>query len=71
MQRALVLIIVSWVAGCGGTAAGKIMADTPALPYLPPDISEITGIEEPDDMDGQDNAKAQPPAPAPAAQPKK
>jgi hypothetical protein len=69
MQRALVLIIVSWVAGCGGGGGGKIMADLPVLPYLPPDISEITGIEEPDDMDGQD--KAMTPAPAPAEQPKK
>jgi hypothetical protein len=68
MTRALALLILS-LAACGGTTAGKIMADTPVLPYQAPDISEITGIEEPDEADAE-----QKPAPAPAppaAQPKK
>ncbi len=34
-------------AACGGGGAGKIMADTPALPYQAPDIDEITGIDYP------------------------
>ena len=38
------------------------MADTPVLPYQAPDISEITGIEEPEEPEeGGDEA----PAPAP------
>ncbi len=69
MQRALVLIIVSWTTGCGGGGAGKIMAEIPVLPYQAPDISEITGIEEPDDMDAED--KAHTPAPVSVEQPKK
>jgi hypothetical protein len=36
---------IATAAACGGGGAGKIMADTPALPYQAPDIDEITGIE--------------------------
>lgn len=68
MTRALAFLILS-LAACGGGGAGKIMADTPVLPYQPPDISEITGIEEPDEADAEQKPA---PAPAPApAQPKK
>jgi len=65
MQRAFAILILS-LAACGGTTAGKIMADTPVLPYQPPDISEITGIEEPDESEAEQ--KPQPPA-AQIAQP--
>jgi hypothetical protein len=65
MHRALALLILS-LAACGGAAAGKIMADTPVLPYQAPDISEITGIEEPDESEATEKAPAPPPAPAPA-----
>jgi len=37
--------------GCGGTKMGKVMADTPILPYEAPDIDELTGIETPDSDD--------------------
>ena len=61
--------------GCGGAAAGKVMTETKAptkedpnallVPYVAPDISEITGIEEPDEADA-----ASEPAAAPSAEPK-
>lgn len=47
--------IATVATACGGGGAGKIMADTPALPYQAPDIDEITGIdsdEETSDGDG-------------------
>lgn len=47
--------------GCGGTRPNKILADTPVLPYQAPDISEITGIEEPDESDVEEGTT--PPAP--------
>ena len=47
------LLTISSVAtlatACGGGGAGKIMADTPALPYQAPDIDEITGIDSDDE----------------------
>jgi hypothetical protein len=46
--------VAAALAGCGGTR-GKLIVDTPATPYQKPDISEITGIEEPDD-DGEGSA---------------
>jgi len=62
-------------AGCGGAAAGKVMTETKAptkedpnallVPYVAPDISEITGIEEPDESE-----PASAPAAAPSAEPK-
>ena len=41
---------------CGGSV-GKLAVDSPVLPYQPPDISEITGIPEPDDSDSAEPAK--------------
>ncbi|MBA3397762.1 MAG: hypothetical protein H0T89_34380 [Deltaproteobacteria bacterium] len=69
---------VSALVGCGGTP-GKLAVDTPALPYIAPDISEITGIEEPDEEEPEEetspSAMAEPaksaPAPASAAEPAK
>ena len=44
--------------GCGGDH-GKMRVDSPATPYQKPDISEITGIDEPDDdADGSGSAAA-------------
>ncbi|HSN26380.1 MAG TPA: hypothetical protein VLT45_08845 [Kofleriaceae bacterium] len=40
------------LAGCAGTR-GKVVVDSPALPYQAPDISDITGI---DDDDGDSDA---------------
>jgi hypothetical protein len=41
------------LASCGGSR-GKVVVDTPVLPYQAPDISEITGIDE----DADDTAEA-------------
>ncbi len=38
------------IGACGGST-GKMKVDSPATPYQKPDISEITGIEDPDDSD--------------------
>jgi hypothetical protein len=58
--------------GCGGRSGGKIMADTPALPYQAPDVNEIAGIEEDEDAEDEAHEEAAPapaPAPVPAAAP--
>lgn len=50
----LVGVVTFGIAGCGSRGPNKVMADTPVLPYQAPDISEITGIEEPDESDAED-----------------
>jgi len=42
--------VTGGLAGCAGTR-GKVVVDSPALPYQAPDISEITGIDEDSDSD--------------------
>jgi hypothetical protein len=56
--RALLLSVLVGV-GCGGGAGGKLMVDTPVLPYQAPDIDEITGIDS--------EAEEAPPPKKPAA----
>lgn len=62
--------VVLTAAACG-SSPNKIMADTPVLPYEPPDVSEITGIDEDDeDEEVTEEASEEPAdAPAPAPQP--
>ena len=82
--RAWILFLAACLgAGCGGGGAGKIMADTTVptkedpkallLPYVPPDISELTGIPEEDEVKGASAPAPTAPAPAkvpaPAAKP--
>jgi hypothetical protein len=73
--RALTLFLVASLgAGCGGAGPGKIMADTKVptkedpngvlVPYIPPDISELTGIDE----DEEAEKAAAPAAPTEAKQ---
>jgi hypothetical protein len=63
MKRALVLGIL---AACG--THGQMRVDTPVTPYVAPDISDITGIDEDDATDSDaGSAAAATPAPAPAA----
>ena len=64
MLCAKVGVIAVAAAGCG-SRPNKIMADTPVLPYQAPDISEITGIEEPDESEEATEPEA------PAAEPGK
>lgn len=73
--RATLFLAACLGGGCGGAAAGKLMTETKAptkedpnallVPYVAPDISEITGIEEPDEAE-----PASAPAAAPSAEPK-
>jgi hypothetical protein len=43
--------VTGGLAGCAG-ARGKVVVDSPALPYQAPDISEITGIDDDADDSG-------------------
>jgi hypothetical protein len=58
-------IVLVGLGACGHR--GKMVVDTPLKPYVAPDISEITGIDE----DDTDNGSAAAPAPekAPATAP--
>ena len=47
--------VTGGLASCGGSR-GKVVVDSPALPYQAPDISEITGI---DDDSGDSNSDAE------------
>lgn len=77
--RALTLLLVACLAACGGGGAGKIMADTKAptpedpnavlVPYTPPDISELTGIEEEEEDASDAGEPASPPAAMPEPKP--
>jgi hypothetical protein len=62
MKRALVLGIL---AACG--AHGQMRVDSPVTPYVAPDISDITGIDEDDATDSDAGSAAATPAPAPAS----
>ena len=55
------------LASCGGSR-GRVVVDSPALPYQAPDISEITGIDE---DSGDSDAEAAGSGSAQAAQPQK
>jgi len=44
-------------AGCAGTP-GKLKVDSPALPYIAPDISDITGVDEDDAGSGSGSGSA-------------
>ncbi len=45
------LAAAATLAGCGGGGAGKIMADTPALPYVAPDVDDISGTDPSDEAE--------------------
>jgi hypothetical protein len=66
MKRVLLFGIL--VAACG--QHGQMRVDSPVTPYVAPDISDITGIDEDDASDSDaGSATAPAPAPAPAATP--
>ena len=52
--------LVVGLAACGGSPRGKLVVETSVLPYQPPDISEITGIEEPDGDASDGSGSAEP-----------
>src|SRR5687767_2713850 len=61
---AKVAVVATTAVACA-SPRNKVMADVSVLPYQAPDISEITGIEEPDE--DEESTEAPAPAPAPAA----
>ncbi|HEY1811385.1 MAG TPA: hypothetical protein VGG74_03455 [Kofleriaceae bacterium] len=61
MKRAFVL---GFLTACG--THGAMRVDSPATPYVAPDIGDITGIDDDDSGDDTGSA-AVAPAPAPAA----
>jgi hypothetical protein len=55
--------------GCGHGPGGKLMVDTPALPYQAPDIDEITGIDSDEEPAPKKPAAVETPKAAPAPTP--
>ena len=53
LKVAALLLLVSAGIGCKTGQPGRIMADTPALPYQAPDVEELSGTEA-DDADPDD-----------------
>lgn len=45
-------------AACGGARAGRIMADTPVLPYQAPDADELAGIDPDAEPDATESTPA-------------
>lgn len=63
------IVVALFAVACGGSH-GKMRTDTPILAYQKPDISEITGVDEPEVNDeAPEPAPAAPAPPAPAAAP--
>jgi hypothetical protein len=58
------------LASCGGSR-GRMVVDSPALPYQAPDISEITGIDEDDTGDADATQAVGSGSATPAPQPQK
>ena len=48
LKVAALLLLVSAGTGCKTGQPGRIMADTPGLPYLAPDVEELSGTEAED-----------------------
>jgi hypothetical protein len=70
MQWAAVVIgtiLVSGTGACKSNPAGKVPADVSIIKYKSPDISEITGIEAPEEPDGTDSEPDDATTPAPKA----
>jgi hypothetical protein len=65
LRALLLLVALGALVACGKKPGGKVMADTPVLPYLPPDPDEIAGVEVDDDDLDEDEGTAHAPAPAP------
>lgn len=57
VKLAAATAVTGGLAGCAGTR-GKVVVDSPALPYQAPDISEITGIDDDSDDAGSASGSA-------------
>lgn len=68
MLRSLVLtLVLGSVIGCGPKKGGKLVVDTPALPYKAPDIEELSGVSDEPEPPAEEPKADAAPAPAPAA----
>lgn len=69
LLRASLFVILAFgaLAACGAKKGGKLMTDTPVLPYKQPDVEELSGTSE-DEPETPPPAepKAEAPAPNPA-----
>ncbi|MBS1121907.1 MAG: hypothetical protein H6Q90_4135 [Deltaproteobacteria bacterium] len=64
LRAKIVLLALAALTACGSAKAGKLMVDSPAMPYVAPDIDELTGI----DSEAEPAAPAaEPPASTPTA----
>ena len=64
------MALVVWLPGaCGGGPGGKLAVDTPILPYVAPDIDEITGIDPDAPKPAPKAVKPEPAATAPTPAP--
>ena len=71
LRASLLLSLALGALACGTPKGGKLVVDTPALPYKAPDIEELTGISEDEPVpappaDPKPEAKVETPTPAPA-----
>jgi hypothetical protein len=57
MRLLFLLVTIAAATACG--AHGKMRVDTPVIEYRAPDISEITGIDEPDAAEGEAGSAAE------------
>jgi hypothetical protein len=70
LRASLFVLLLGSIAACGHGPGGKLAVDIPVLPYVPPDVEEISGTVVDEDKDA-DEPKGTEPAPAPAPPPKK
>ncbi|MEO8704601.1 MAG: hypothetical protein ABI867_31390 [Kofleriaceae bacterium] len=72
LRSSLMVLVLGTIAACGHAPHGKLGVDLVVLPYIPPDVEELSGtaVDEDDDKPA-DEPKGTEPAPAPAPTPKK
>lgn len=64
LRLSFFVFALATLAACGGGKAGRLMVDTPLLPYVAPDADELAGIEPvPEPEDKPDAPEPAPPAP--------
>jgi hypothetical protein len=72
LRASLFVLVLGSIAACGHGPGGKLAVDVPVLPYLPPDVEEISGTAVDEDKEpGVEEPKGTEPAPAPAPTPPK
>ena len=58
-MKALILVLAASY-GCGAAPKNKVLADTEILPYIAPDVDELSGTDT-DDADEAEETPAQNP----------